>query len=96
MGVSFQCAVRAGGAAVCWGVNTWGQLGDGTTTDRRSPVAVLGLTDVTQIAPGWSGTCARRRGGEVHCWGYQSNGDGTGDPNVYRTVRPGPAVFALP
>ncbi len=40
-GGSHTCGVVSGGAAYCWGANG-GQLGDGTTTDRRAPVRVLG------------------------------------------------------
>jgi hypothetical protein len=37
------CVVRASGGVSCWGDNGYGQLGDGTTTPRPRPVAVLGL-----------------------------------------------------
>ena len=37
------CAVLADGGVTCWGANDFGALGDGTTTDRASPVAVVGL-----------------------------------------------------
>jgi alpha-tubulin suppressor-like RCC1 family protein len=36
------CGVTAGSRAYCWGWNYWGQLGDGTTTDRLKPVPVAG------------------------------------------------------
>ncbi len=39
-GSDHACALLDGGALVCWGRNTYGQLGDGTTTDRAAPVAV--------------------------------------------------------
>jgi alpha-tubulin suppressor-like RCC1 family protein len=37
------CVALTGGAVMCWGQNTYGQLGDGTTTNRATPVKALGL-----------------------------------------------------
>jgi alpha-tubulin suppressor-like RCC1 family protein len=66
---SHSCAVFAGGAVRCWGANHQGQLGDGTTIDRTSPVAVAGLSDVTQISVGAESSCAVLAAGTVRCWG---------------------------
>jgi regulator of chromosome condensation (RCC1) repeat-containing protein len=53
------CAVTAGGALKCWGYNFFGALGDGTTTDRSTPVQVSGLTSgVTEVTTGALHTCA--------------------------------------
>ena len=65
------CAVTGSGGAKCWGSNFLGQLGDGTSTDRPTPVDVAGLTSgVTAIASGLNiRTCAIAAGVRVMCWG---------------------------
>ena len=68
------CAV-VGGSAKCWGDNSGGQLGDGTTTPSLTPIQVSGLTSgVTALAVGNVHTCALISGGAVKCWGTNSNG----------------------
>ena len=75
------CAVSASGGVKCWGYNVLGQLGDGTTTNRTSPVDVVGLSSgVTSIAEGWEHKCVIMSTGGVKCWGHNANGsvgDGT-------------------
>lgn len=86
-----SCAVMTDGTARCWGRGDSGQLGDGTTSQRLMPTAVVGLTNVVQMAVGWAHTCAVRTDGSVWCWGHGGQlGDGT------NTNRPTPgAVLGL-
>ncbi len=91
-GIFHTCAVLSDGTVKCWGDNRNGQLGDGTTINRLSPVSVVGLGGpVKDIAGGSYSTCALLSGGALECWGantYGELGDGT------TTSRPAPAAVA--
>ena len=79
-GSRFTCAAHESGAASCWGTNSFGQLGDGTMTDRATPVRVAGVDGVVDIATGTYFTCALRDAGSVLCWGSNQHGQlGSGE-----------------
>ncbi|HYO51446.1 RCC1 domain-containing protein, partial [Archangium sp.] len=66
--------------AWAWGYNSYGQLGDGTTTNRSSPVQIGGFDSSTEIEAGGYSSEARKQDGTVWAWGYNSYGqlgDGT-------------------
>ena len=68
------CGLNLEGYAYCWGYNTSGQLGDGTTSERSSPTAVAGLRKYAKIAAGDRHTCAPGTNGTAYCW--ESNAAG--------------------
>ncbi|HWJ96899.1 MAG TPA: hypothetical protein VNQ33_02000, partial [Acidimicrobiales bacterium] len=75
VGYSHSCALATDGTIGCWGSNSDGQLGNGTTTDSAVPVAVKtmdtaleGKTPV-EVSVGQLHTCARTSDGSVACWG---------------------------
>ena len=51
-----------------------GQLGDGTTDDHGTPVAIPGLVGVLEVTTGAFHTCARLADGSVRCWGWNASG----------------------
>jgi len=76
------CAI-ASGVASCWGFNQTGQVGNGTTTDQYSPVALPGTWSV--VSPGYGHTCGVRTDGTLWCWGddsYSQLGDGGNSQRV--------------
>jgi alpha-tubulin suppressor-like RCC1 family protein len=82
-------AVKADGTAWGWGSNGVGNLGDGTTTTRHSPVQVSGSTDVVAVAAGGSHSLALRANGTVMAWGWNQNGQ-LGDGTIERKTSPIP------
>ena len=83
------CAVTEEGRAYCWGMNDYGQLGNGNESDSNMPVLVQGLPNdktAIRIATGSNFSCALTEDGRAYCWGNGAsgrlgNGD-TADSNV--------------
>ncbi|MEV4259647.1 hypothetical protein AB0J52_41355, partial [Spirillospora sp. NPDC049652] len=69
-------AVTSKGRLLAWGHNDIGQLGDGTTADRRTPVfAALPTEDtITQVAAGYDHSLALTSDGRVLVWGANKSG----------------------
>ena len=77
-GNAHSCVIQSG-QAYCWGSNSNGQLGDGSTISTTSPVpvytgGVLAGRTLTQIVAGASSTCALDSTGLAYCWGLNSSG----------------------
>ncbi len=80
-GGNYTAAIKNNGTLWSWGNNSYGELGDGTTTRQNSPVqeATHG-TDWVQVSAGYFHTAAIKSGGTLWSWGdngFGQLGDGT-------------------
>lgn len=69
VGLKHTCAIDVDSQLLCWGDNQFGQLGDGTTTNRRQPTPVAVTTAHSHVSVGGMHTCAIDSAGELRCWG---------------------------
>ncbi|KQN96812.1 RCC1 domain-containing protein [Paenibacillus sp. Leaf72] len=78
-GAEHSLALKSDGTVWSWGYNSASQLGDGTYTNRTTPIQI-GLTNVKSISAGQSHSLALKKDGTVWAWGWNANGqlgDGT-------------------
>ncbi|GAC1649845.1 MAG: hypothetical protein NVS4B3_07600 [Gemmatimonadaceae bacterium] len=68
------CGLTTSGSVYCWGDNTSGQLGQGTTTSTTSPLPISDARPFRAIASGAAHACAVATSGAAFCWGSNSNG----------------------
>ena len=71
----FTCGLTPGGAAYCWGDNSSGELGTGTTTNSSTPLAVGGGFTFAAVSTGAYHSCGLTKNGAAYCWGYNDDGE---------------------
>src|SRR5439155_933193 len=74
------CGVTTAGAAYCWGLNNYGQLGNGSLTNSSTPVAVSGEPTFAAVSAGKYSACGVTTARAAYCWGlnpYGGLGNGT-------------------
>ncbi|MBI2684332.1 MAG: hypothetical protein HYX33_02900 [Actinobacteria bacterium] len=98
-GANHSCAVLDDGSAVCWGSDTFGQLGNGALTGNQvspSPVTLPAGRRATAISAGLSHSCAVLDDGSAVCWGSDSNGQlGNGAGVSGNQASPSPVVLPV-
>ncbi|PKN47309.1 MAG: hypothetical protein CVU59_03270 [Deltaproteobacteria bacterium HGW-Deltaproteobacteria-17] len=93
-GANHCCLLGSDGVVMCWGGNESGQIGDGTTTDRRRPVVLPALSGVVAINAAFGTTCGVSDMGSpgddlIYCWGSNDAGAlGIGDAGVQTSTTP--------
>ncbi len=74
-GTLHTCAISTERRIRCWGFNSSGELGDGTTSSSSLGVDVGGrANDWIDLATGAEHNCARRESGDLYCWGDNRHG----------------------
>ncbi len=89
-GYATSCAVKSDGSLWCWGSNFQGELGDGTTDERTTPVQVRLSATATSVSTSSGDTCAVDSDGGVWCWGnnpFGRLGDGGSEPTAFVPVQ---------
>lgn len=94
-GSAHVCALATNGDAYCWGLNSQGALGSGTTGNSPIPIRVAAANGIsfTSIASSGNAVCAIAVGGAVYCWGFNDSGQlGNGNAETSRV----PVAALLP
>jgi alpha-tubulin suppressor-like RCC1 family protein len=87
------CGLTSAGAAYCWGLNSYGELGLGHTTTSTTPAPVSGITFAT-ISAGNRHTCGVTTAGAAYCWGDNTSGQ-IGDGTTATSTSPTPVSGGL-
>ena len=91
-GENHSMAITSTGALYLWGRNDYGQIGDASTTDRKTPVQ-SNLTNIVKIAAGGDFSAAVNSSGQLFVWGRDNKGQlGDGSPGTTNTTSPGSAL----
>jgi len=72
-----NCALRKSGQVICWGENSFGQLGDGGVVSSSTPILAQNITNPLMIQTGFTTTCALTSDGLTQCWGEDAT------PNLF-------------
>lgn len=95
-GAAHSCGLTESGTALCWGWNGNGQLGDGSVTDRHTPVALSGNLAFDVIGAAGSYTCGMKANA-MWCWGSNVAGQlGNGTTTAQTVPTPVATPFDRP
>src|SRR3989339_790930 len=90
-GRTHTCGIRANDSRVlCWGDDTYGQIGNGDTSENLVPTNTTDSSAYTSISAGWRQTCGiRTNDSRVLCWGSGDYGQlGDGSNATHNTLNP--------
>ena len=83
LGLYHSCGVLFNGSVLCWGLNNYGELGNGNTSSMYYPVALSGVYNFSSVSAGDYHSCGVLLNGFVLCWGRNDYGELGLEPNLY-------------
>ncbi len=83
-GYDSTCAITSGGVLKCFGFNSYGQIGNGTTTNATSPTVIDSGVSYARVAMGHYHTCGVTTTGILKCWGYNDSAQVGNNSIVYQ------------
>jgi alpha-tubulin suppressor-like RCC1 family protein len=93
VGAQHTCAVTIDDQAFCWGLNTYGKLGEDIGPSSPEPISVSGGHSFIQAGAGGNHSCGLTPRNEVYCWGQNFIGQ-LGVPSQQRpTFTPRRVIF---
>ncbi len=95
-GESHTCAILDDYKIYCWGLNNYGQLGDGSTLKRLTPTPVVipqGRRFASQLTANHDITCAIFDREHLYCWGFHVKYSSTTSPSTSKTPTPTLVTF---
>jgi alpha-tubulin suppressor-like RCC1 family protein len=92
-GIEHSLALMKDGTVRGWGLNRWGQVGDGTVVNRNTPVAVTGVRNAVAVAARDRISAALLADGTVMTWGFGHGGLGR---KAYKPDGPHPTPALVP
>ena len=96
VGPSHSCALATSGTLYCWGDNSSGQIGNGSTSNAETPAVVQTPVPLKSVALGTSHTCGLSATGAAWCWGSNASGQlGLGGAAPQQVSRPSQVGDAL-
>ena len=89
-GAEHTCGLLENGSAMCWGLDNYGQLGDGgQQTSINKPISYVSINEdatIDQIYAKQHRTCIILNDNTASCWGFNENGQsGDGSTNTYKS-----------
>ena len=86
-GSNHTCGITPDRSTLCWGLNSFGQLGDGTQTTRVAPTLVLGGITFQSVGAGEAFSCGLSTDGKIYCWGALEGVGVMKSPHLYADAR---------